>query len=160
MEFTINYTPQKRQKIYHSYGSGKFHKYMHYFYNGFPMQDKAEMEAPLRERIQRLKTKGPNVTEQYIMELDNIVTEIGFGGSRGGGKSFADAGEGAMDANIFPDIKIGIFRQNYNALNESITEKLLAMLPRELKDKANGWKYSKKDNQIKFLHNGSVIKLC
>lgn len=66
-----------------------------------------------------------------------------------------------MLANIFPGIKIGVFRATYTSLNESITEKLLAMLPKDLKDKPGiGWKYVKKDNQIKFLHNGSVIKLC
>jgi hypothetical protein len=69
-------------------------------------------------------------------------------------------GEAAMDANIFPGIKIGIFRRTLGALNESITEKLLEMLPRELRGKDNGWKYNKKDNSIDFLHNGSKIKLC
>ncbi len=123
------------------------------------------MNKPLEERMKRIEKvitgeeQLLNV-ERYIMELDNLVHEIGFGGSRGGGKSFADAGEGAMDANIFPSIKIGIFRKTYAALNESITDKLIDMLPRELRDKTNGWKYVRKDNQIIFNHNGSVIKLC
>ncbi len=65
-----------------------------------------------------------------------------------------------MDANIFPGIKIGIFRKTYAALNESITDKLLAMLPKELMGKSNGWRYIRKDNKIIFDHNNSTIKLC
>lgn len=159
-DFKINYTPQPRQKIYHSYGSGKFQPFMPFFYNGFPMDEKEKMEAPYEERLERLKRGEILNVERYILELDNLVNEVGFGGSRGGGKSYADAGEGAMDANIFPGVKIGIFRRTLGALNESITEKLLEMLPKELKNDQNGWKYNKKDNSIDFLHNDSKIKLC
>ena len=81
--FAINYKPQPRQKIYHSYGSGKFQPYMEYFYNGFPMSEKELMEAPFEERLERLQGGDILNVERYILELDNLVNEIGYGGSRG-----------------------------------------------------------------------------
>ena len=78
-DFVIDYKPQARQKIYHSYGSGKFQPYMEFFYNGFPMSEKEEMEKPLSERMERLKRGDALAIERYIMELDNLVNEIGYG---------------------------------------------------------------------------------
>lgn len=159
MEFKLEYTPQDKQQEYHAIGSGRFVKFMPYLYNGFPMSDKIEAEKPLEERLERYKRGELTMLEQYIVELDNLIHEAVYGGARGGGKSYADSGEAGMLANIFPGIKVGIFRQTLGALNDSITDKLLNMLPKKLKDKKNGWKYQKKDNHILYQHNDSVIKL-
>jgi hypothetical protein len=77
--FEINYKPQERQKVYHSYCSGKFQPFMEFFYNGFPMEEKEKMEAPLSERLERLQGGDVLAIERYILELDNLVNEVGYG---------------------------------------------------------------------------------
>jgi hypothetical protein len=56
---------------------------MEFFYNGFPMEEKELMEKPFEERLERLRRGEVLNIERYILELDNLVHEIGYGGSRG-----------------------------------------------------------------------------
>jgi hypothetical protein len=83
MDFKLDYTPQDKQKEFHAIGSARFVKFMPYLYNGFPLSDKIEAEKPYEERKERYERGELTMLEQYIIELDNLIDEAVYGGSRG-----------------------------------------------------------------------------
>ncbi len=76
---------------------------------------------------------------------------IGYGGARGGGKSWAIRHKAALLALRYPKIKIGIFRRTYPELLENHIKPLIIQL-------ASVARYRYSDKEFRFV-NGSTIKM-
>lgn len=83
VEFKINYEPQEVQKKYHAIGSGSFVEFMPQLYNGFSMDDKLETEKSIEERTERYARGELTMLEKYILQMDYLIHEAVYGGSRG-----------------------------------------------------------------------------
>lgn len=94
-----------------------------------------------------LKISAPSIKQQQFLTAD--TKHIGFGGARGGGKSWAVRTKGKLLAFRYPGIKILIVRRTYPEL---INNHIKVLRP-ELLGVAT---YNDKDKVLKFV-NGSTI---
>jgi len=77
--------------------------------------------------------------------------EVFYGGSAGGGKSYAMLWDAIGKAKEYKNVRIGIFRRSYPELEKSIIFRFLADVP------SNWYKYNKQSHTVTFLSSGSVI---
>lgn len=97
-----------------------------------------------------LSIQSPNDKQKMFLKAD--TKHVGFGGARGGGKSWAVRTKAKLLAMRYPGIRILIVRRTYPELiNNHIN-----ILRAELKDIA---RYNDKDKVLKFI-NGSTVNFA
>lgn len=93
----------------------------------------------------------PEPSERQRLFLEDNHKILGFGGARGGGKSWAVRTKAIIMALKYPGIKQVIFRRNYNELIENHIKPMKAMLPTEVYDYNDGRK------ELSFINGSTVL---
>ena len=92
----------------------------------------------------------PNVKQMQFFKDHHKY--VGYGGARGGGKSWAIRKKTALLALYYAGIKIGIYRRTYPELRNNHVVPLLKEL--------NGVASYNESKKVFSFPNGSVIELC
>lgn len=98
-----------------------------------------------------IKLKIYEPSEKQLLFLRDKHKHIGYGGARGGGKSWAVRTKAKLLCVRYPGIKVLIVRRTYPQLEENHISQLRLEIPRELA------RYNKTDRKFTFI-NGSTIK--
>lgn len=96
------------------------------------------------------KVGTPN--EKQLLFFQDHHRYVGYGGARGGGKSWAIRKKAALLALYYAGIKIGIYRRTYPELRNNHVVPLLKEL--------NGVASYNESKKVFSFPNGSVIELC
>lgn len=91
-----------------------------------------------------------SLTRRQKVFVDATATEVLYGGSAGGGKSYGQVIDALLCALRYSGIKQIIFRRTYSELDMSIIRTMMSVYPQEL------YKYNSTSHTFKFK-NGSII---